>query len=377
MTSSDDEAEQNVLNEYVVGNPSSFSSGHRLHTTFKNYSKPFIEDSLSKNETYTRFKQFKKFNKYPMIRCYKKRELWEGDLIFFIDSLLIKHNDNFQYILAYIDVFTKNVFVSPIKNKKAETIKEETEIMFTKYGKPEKLRTDMGGEFNNSLFKLFLKKENVKLYFAIQDRKAAVIERFNLTIQSLLYKIMNEKNTLSWVECLPICLEIYRNRIHSTIKMSPSNAEKEENQQQIFSTMMSKYSIDSLRKMKKNNRPTKFKVGDFVRLFIKRTQYQRGYQSNVSIPYYRIFKIDRNLSKDRYYLEDTNYLKDNIPEKLEGAFLGNELVKYTPSDVFKLDPNHKITYKGSGRNKKAYVKWEGWSEKYNTWLPVTELKKLV
>ncbi len=377
MSSSDDEAEHNILNEYVNGNPSSFSSSKRLKNTLKHYSKSFIEDSLSKNETYTRFKQYKKFSKYPMIRCYQKRELWEGDLIFFVDDLLIKNNDNFQYILAYIDVFTKNVFLSPIKNKRAETIKEETEILFTKYGKPEKIRTDMGGEFNNHMFKSFLKENKVELYFALQDRKAAVIERFNLTIQSLLYKIMNERNTLSWIDCLPVCVEIYRNRIHSTIKMSPNNAEKDENQNKIFSIMMDKYSTDSLIKNKKNNRSTKFKVGDFVRLFMKRTQYQRGYHSNVTIPYYRIYKIDRNLSKDRYYLEDTNYFKDNKPEKLEGAFFSNELVKYTPSDVYKLDANHKITYKGSGRNKKAYVKWEGWDDKYNTWIPVTELKKLM
>ena len=51
MSSSDDEAEHNILNEYVNGNPSSFSSSKRLKNTLKHYSKSFIEDSLSKNET--------------------------------------------------------------------------------------------------------------------------------------------------------------------------------------------------------------------------------------------------------------------------------------------------------------------------------------
>ena len=105
--------------------------------------------------------------------------------------------------------------------------------------------------------------------------------------------------------------------------------------------MMNKFSADSLLKMKKNKRPSKFKVDDFVRLFVKRTHYQRGYMSNVTIPYYRIYKVDRNLSKDRYYLEDTNYLKNGKPEKLEGAFFSNELIKYTPSGIYKIDPHHK------------------------------------
>lgn len=373
---SDEEAENEILSKYTGAEPSSFSSSQRLKGDFEDYSKTFIEDALAKNETYVSYKQYRKFNHYPMIKSYRKRELWEGDLIFFIDNTLIEKNEGFQYILAYIDVFTKNVFVSPIKNKRAETILEETKILFKKYGKPEKIRTDLGGEFNNAKFRNFLKHEDVALFFALSDRKAAVIERFNLTIQTLLYKVMKEKNTLSWVECLPICLSIYRNRIHSTIKLSPNDAEKKENSEKVFSVLMERYSKDAKRKIDKNKKKPKFSVGDFVRLFIKREKFQRGYKSNVSVPYYRIYNIDRRLSKDRYYLEDPNFLIEGRAEQLVGGFFGDELVKSFPPVKFELDPSHTIRFRGKGRNRKAFVKWKGWPDRYNSWINASEITKL-
>ena len=41
-------------------------------------------------------------------------------------------------------------------------------------------------------------ENNIVHYFSTSDRKCAVVERFNLTIQQLLYKLMTNYNTYAW-----------------------------------------------------------------------------------------------------------------------------------------------------------------------------------
>ena len=64
--------------------------------------------------------------------------------------------------------------------------------------KPKRLNTDRGSEMICKQFDLFLKSENIHHYLAYSLRKCPVIERFNLTIQQLLYKIRTKK-LLNWV----------------------------------------------------------------------------------------------------------------------------------------------------------------------------------
>ena len=78
-------------------------------------------------------------------------------------------------------------------------------------------------------FDLFLKRENIHHYLAYTLRNCAVIERFDVTIQQLLYKIMAKNNYLNWVGYIDQALKIFLNRKHRTIQMSPIDGDKEEN----------------------------------------------------------------------------------------------------------------------------------------------------
>ena len=75
---------------------------------------------------------------------------------------LSKYNKGNKYLLCAIDLFSKYVWVVPIKNKKVTSIVNVFQIIISKGRKPNKIWVDEGGEFYNNSFKDFLKKITLK-----------------------------------------------------------------------------------------------------------------------------------------------------------------------------------------------------------------------
>ena len=86
---------------------------------------------------------------------------------------------------------------------------------------PKRLNTDRGSELICKKFQDFLKRKKIRHYLAYSLRKAPIVERFNLTIQNLLYRMMAANHTYNWTTLLERALNIYKNRKHRTIKMPP------------------------------------------------------------------------------------------------------------------------------------------------------------
>ena len=61
--------------------------------------------------------------------------------------------------------------------------------------KNQRLQTDRGTEFICKTFEKYFKDEMIFHYLSYSDRKCPVVERFNLAIQQLIYKIMEYKST--------------------------------------------------------------------------------------------------------------------------------------------------------------------------------------
>merc|ERR1711989_263977 len=107
---------------------------------------------------------------------------------------------------------------------------------------PDKIQTDKGSEFKCNLFRSLMQENKIEHYFSTSDRKCAVVERFNLTIQQLLYKLMSHHRTYSWTTLIPKAMNIYLNRKHRTIKMTPLDAEKQINKKTLEEIYSEKYS---------------------------------------------------------------------------------------------------------------------------------------
>ena len=112
----------------------------------------------------------------PIIRKFKKRKVYSSfrDNIWGVDladmQSLSKYNKGNKYLLCAIDLFSKYVWVVPIKDKKGTSIVNAFKKIISKRSeaeskgrrKPNKIWLDQGSEFYNNTFKDFLKINNIK-----------------------------------------------------------------------------------------------------------------------------------------------------------------------------------------------------------------------
>ena len=333
-----------------------------------------LKDVLSKSDIYTEFREFKKPKYLPPVRTYGEDYLWEADLMFFTHPSFAQQNDGKLYIIAIIDTFTKAVRMKSLKSKNTSEVTNAVKNLFKEI-KPKYLRVDAGGEFISNAFTKMCRENNVKLYIAMEPIKCAFIERFNRTFKRLLVQIMEQNNSLRWIDFLPQALEIYHSRRHSSIKMSPDEADEDGNHNKILRQNLKRYAKFDRLKFLKNKKPSKFRKGQIVKLFRKKGAFSKGYAQNVTKEYFKIYHIDRKLSKDRYYL------KDIAGDKVIGSFYEEYLVPFQlPLDgsVFKLDPNHKDFKRKNIRGvPHIFVKWLGWPTKFNQWVPVDDVQHLL
>ena len=332
-----------------------------------------ISNLLSGSDIYTEYRQFKKPKKTPVIRTYGANYLWEADLMFFTHPDFVKENEGYLYILAFIDTFTKEVGLVKTKSKNSKTITEKMKRKF-EHNKPRYLRVDGGGEFVSHTFTKMCKQFDVKMYIAQEPIKCAFIERFNRTFRRILVQVMEFNNSIKWIDHVQTALNIYMSRKHSSIGMSPNQAREEKNQSLIYEKHLQKHLKDNKIKQEKDLRSSKFKKGQFVKLFKKKNIFTRGYDKNVTREYFVIYHVDRRLSKDRYYLKD---LKG---EKIIGSFYEEYLVRFIPpveGQEYKLDPNFKVKRKNIRGVPHIWVKWLGWPEKFNQWVPLKNYRHLI
>ena len=97
----------------------------------------------------------------PIIRKLKKRKVYSSfrDNIWGVDladmQSLSKYNKGIKYLLCAIDLFSKYVWVIPIKDKKGVSIVNTIQKLISKGRKPNKIWVDQGSEFYYNSFKDF------------------------------------------------------------------------------------------------------------------------------------------------------------------------------------------------------------------------------
>lgn len=128
-----------------------------------------------------------------------------------------------QYILAAIDHLTGWVEAIPIKNKTNHCVWEAfmTHIV-SRYGLPEVIITDKGGEFRAIEFDKFLSecgvRHNVTTPYHPQSNGRT--ERFNRTLKSILAKLIRN-DIPEWEATLPEALWAYRTSWHASTGNTP------------------------------------------------------------------------------------------------------------------------------------------------------------
>ena len=356
--------EEDINIDYFKDNPHSYGGRYRLYKVYGKEYRDKVDNALAYNDIFTRFKQYKRTKTYSPIYVYKKRELFQSDVVFFTNDEMVKANAGFRYLFTCIDVFSKMAWVYPMKDNKCQTVMNCFKDILSKCGeKPERLNSDRGSELICKKFENFLIKNNIYHYLSYSERKCPVIERFNLTIQRIIYKMMAKQNSMEWTKFLNSAMKIYLNRTHRTIKMSPLDAEEDENQIKVRRTYFEKYVKANL----KQKNP-KFRLGDSVRIWKKRGTFHRGYMEDFTREHFIITKVLTNLPVPRYKLKDYN------DEEIVGSFFENELVLYNPSEFYESQVIKKRKTKKNGLE--YLIHYIGYPRSMDQWVKVKDLKKL-
>jgi hypothetical protein len=344
--------------------PGSFSGLSSFYRNLKDnkviFKRSDLEKWIKSEDTYTLHKpRYKKINRNKIIVS-DIDEIWQADLIDL--KLLSKENDNFNYILMIIDVFSKYSWAFPLKNKSGENILEAFKKIFESGRKPNKIHTDQGNEFFNKNLKVYLEKMNIELYFINSETKAAVVERFNRTIKERMWRYFTYKNTYRYIDILEKLIDSYNNSYHRSIKTKPVLVNKN-NSEQIFYNL---YGFFKNKDFDPGLVQIKFKIGDKVRIAKFKKLFEKGYTQNWTK---EIFTIDQVILTKKY---PCYIIKDYYDEIIEGVFYEKELQKvYKTDNYYKYDKILKTRYKNG--KKEYFVSWEGYPSKFNSW--VTDLVK--
>ena len=223
-------------------------------------------------------------------------------------------------MLTCIDVFSKYAWAIPLKNKSSKSVVAAFEHLFGDR-RPANLQTDKGTEFLNAPTQELLKKNRINFYTTENDDvKASVVERFNRTLKTKMWKYFTFKGTHRYVDVLNDLLHSYNNTFHRTIKMSPSEVNRN-NESDIRKTI---------------NKPKEkpkwlLKLGDRVRISKTRRQFKKGYLPNWSD---ELFTVAVRHPTDPPTYEIDDYDK----ERVKGKFYELELQKVSKADdVYKVE----------------------------------------
>ena len=291
--------------------------------------------------------------------AYEIDDVWGADLVDMREW--IKQNKGFKYMLNVIDVFSKFAWSIPLKDKTGKTTLEAFRKIEKESGRsPKHLWVDKGLEFYNKDVDGWLQENNIIRYSTFGEHKSVVIERFNRTLKEMMWKRFTAENTRNWIDMLEDLLKTYNSRVHSTIGMTPIKASLTENKVTVFQNIMKK-----TRPLIKNK--AKFKVGDKVRVSRIKALFEKGYLPNWSEELYVIDKVLMTIPV-------TYKLKDLLGERTNGSFYTEDLQK-SMQEVYRIEKV--IRKKKIDGIQLALVKWSGYSDKHNSWLPVKELEKLI
>ena len=234
-------------------------------------------------------------------------EIWTADLIILNRKEYVKQNNGYKYILTVMDTFSRYAWVRVTKNKDKKTISDVFEDIIKKSGRIcKRLWTDDGGEFFNKYFENTLKRLNIIRYTTKSRLKAIMIERFNQTLMNKLSSLFTERNNYRYIDDIHNIVEKYNNTYHSTIKMTPVEASKKENEGLVYYTINNK----RIRERYIQNKKPKFKINDHVRIKRTKKHFDKGYDKRWSDEIYLIYKINLTLPptyKIKEILENGKY----------------------------------------------------------------------
>jgi hypothetical protein len=153
-------------------------------------------------------------------------DLWQSDLLDL--QSFAKHN-NYRYVLSVLDVFSKYLYLVPLKAKTGSAVAEafgsilrDTRYMKPWVRRPLIVQTDKG-KYVNKAFQDLLQREGIEHRICRNpDVKCAVVEGVHRTIREKIYRYFTHRNTFKYINVLQKFVSAYNNTVHVTTDVAPA-----------------------------------------------------------------------------------------------------------------------------------------------------------
>lgn len=311
------------------GHPSAFSSVSYQHDYHDKKIHPTTLTRINElHPSYSLHKEFKQTQKNPTYSHFKRYQ-FQCDLVDIQN--LAKDNDNVNYLFTCIDTFTKFAFVRMLERKDGNSVlRGFKSILQEAVQPPLVLVMDRGAEFHNKIFSDYCLQNGITFYAPDTSMHGGIVERFNRTLQSIIYRYMTEYNTRRFIDrigengtvipLMPLFLQTYNNRNHRMIGTTPAIAESNPHLHVEIRKRLSSYYA------KIKSKPVVFQVGDFVRISRFRDKFFRGYKGTATDEIFKVHAINRKHKIPLYILSNLDG-----SEIIRGSFYASEIVKVSPT----------------------------------------------
>ena len=256
-----------------------------------------------------------------------------------------RENNGCSFILTVIDVFSKISWTYGIKSKTGTNVAAALKKVLA------------GKNFYNASVKSILEKYHIT-HFSTEndDIKAAIVERFNRTLQSKLHRWFTKSKSHRWIDILDDLTESYNNSYHQSIRMKPVDV-NQKNSEDVW--------LNIYGNLQHDHKQANLKINDPVRISKFKHVFSKGYDKNWSSEIFFIDKVHQTSPV-------TYSIRDQMNEKIVGSYYKYELQKVSLPDTFEIEEILK-TRKIQGKVQ-YLVKYKGYPMKFNEWIYQSQIQ---
>lgn len=287
-------------------------------------------------------------------------DVWQIDLV---DLHANRRNPAVHaFLLTKIDVFSRQGDAELVRDKSGFKVTRAFDAICRRAKiHPRHVHTDEGKEFFNSHFEKYCKDNRIHHYKVNSEVKAALVERFNRTVQSNYYKYKNALPKEKPVDLFSLVIRNYNHTPHSSLEeaLAPADVDIDVGAQLL--TLRSRNRNRSrFSKSDKKNKKFKFDLNDKVRILVEKGPFSKSYRGTYSEEVFVVSDRFRRLHNPNI---DLYRLKDLTGERIEGIFY--------EADLQKVGLNVRVVekvLKRDRRGKKKLVKFKDYPKDHSEWI---------
>jgi hypothetical protein len=291
-----------------------------------------------------------------------------GDL----KDMQAKASNGYNYIIAWVDNFSKYTFLRPLKSKATPDVVSAMKSILDSSPQPWSVaQVDNGSEWLSAQFKKLFADRDIKIVYSMpyQPRSNGLVERMNGTIARQISMWMNASNRSDWENYLPVLQKTINNTMQSSTKRTPQEiVDGNANQTRETYETLYKKAYGNADQPVAPIEQQKFEKGDRVRLRL-------NYEKAMSGPTWsrQAFAV-RAKGRSPYgpgWYKAWVQLNDAVGQPLPQRYYMDQIMPYTDSDIIAareetyivrdfLEPD--LYVRGAERVPGVWTRWMGYVE---------------